>query len=96
MRSLTTAPFPVRGAMVALVVIMAVGVVAGPTGFRPEPQSAEAALLVELQKLLASDAKAGDVFGQSVAIIGDTAVVGAPFEDAGGSTAGAAYVFQRD
>ena len=80
-------------AMVALVVIMAVGVAAGPAGLRPEPQSAEAALLSEVRKLLASDAQFGDFFGGSVAVSGDTAVVGAYLEDAG---AGAAYVFQRD
>ncbi len=34
--------------------------------------------------------------GIGVAVSGDTAVVGAYVEDAGGSTAGAAYVFQRD
>ena len=50
----------------------------------------------EVKKLTASDAQAGDFFGWSVAISGDTAVVGAYREDAGGSVAGAAYVFQRD
>jgi hypothetical protein len=47
-------------------------------------------------KLIASDAEAGDQFGRSVAISGDTAIVGAYGEDAGGSAAGAAYVFDRD
>ena len=96
MRSLTTVPFLVRGAMVALVVIIAVGVVAGPGGIRHEPQSAEAALLLQVKKLLASDAEAGDRFGWSVAVSGDTAVVGARSEGAGGFNAGAAYVLQRD
>ncbi len=49
----------------------------------------------EVTKLTASDAQAGDQFGESVAVSGDTAVVGAPLEDAGGSDAGAAYVFRR-
>ena len=49
-----------------------------------------------MKKLTASDAQAGDVFGRSVAVSGDTAVVGASGEDAGGDFAGAAYVFQRD
>ena len=49
----------------------------------------------ELPKLTASDAEAHDHFGSSVAASGDTAVVGAPFEDAGGGEAGAAYVFQQ-
>ncbi len=47
-------------------------------------------------KLTASDAAAGDVFGYSVAISGDTAVIGAEREAPGGlSNAGAAYVFVR-
>ena len=50
----------------------------------------------EVTKLTASDAAAGDLFGFSVAVGGDTAVVGAYHEDAGGIDAGAAYVFQRD
>ena len=50
----------------------------------------------ELKKLTASDAEAYDYFGYSVAVSGDTAVVGAWVEDSGGSFAGAAYVFQRN
>ncbi len=49
----------------------------------------------EVKKLVASDAQAGNFFGQSVALSGDTAIVGAAFEDAGGIGAGAAYVFQE-
>ena len=44
-------------------------------------------------KILASDAEASDYFGYSVAISGDTAIVGAIYEDEGGSSAGAAYIF---
>ena len=47
----------------------------------------------EVQKLTASDAQAGYLLGDSVAVSGDTAIVGA---DGEGGTAGAAYVFQRD
>jgi len=47
------------------------------------------------QKLVASDAQAGDKFGIDVAISGNTIVVGAVEEDTGGSNAGAAYVFTR-
>ncbi len=50
----------------------------------------------QVTKLLASDAQIDDFFGWSVAVSGDTAVVGAVFEDAGGASAGAAYVFERD
>jgi hypothetical protein len=44
------------------------------------------------QMLTANDGAAGDDFGSSVAISGDTAVVGAPSDDAG---QGSAYVFVR-
>jgi len=47
----------------------------------------------EVTKLTASDAQIGDWFGISVAVAGDTAVSGALREDAGGTDAGAAYVF---
>lgn len=41
----------------------------------------------------AGDADADDTFGFSMASAGDTAVVGAPLDDAGGTDAGAIYVF---
>ena len=43
--------------------------------------------------LSASDGQADDQFGYSVGISGDRAIVGAYAEDAGGSNAGAAYVY---
>ena len=46
-------------------------------------------------KLTASDYDTDDEFGTSVSIDGDTAIVGAPKEDASGASAGAAYVFVR-
>jgi hypothetical protein len=46
-------------------------------------------------KLTASDAAAGDYFGFSVAINGDTAVIGAAYADDGGINSGSAYVFVR-
>ena len=53
----------------------------------------------QVQKLTAPDADPDDYFGTSVAIFGDTAVVGAFFEDGGlghpEADAGAAYVFQN-
>jgi len=50
----------------------------------------------EVTKLTASDAQDNDYFGHSVAISGDTAIVGAPDEAEKGSKAGAAYIFERD
>jgi len=46
-------------------------------------------------KLTASDAASSDAFGSSVAISGDTVVVGSPLDDDGGSGSGSAYVFTR-
>jgi hypothetical protein len=50
----------------------------------------------QVQKLTAADAENNDRFGNSVAISGDTVVVGAPYEDSAGSNRGAAYVFARN
>ena len=47
------------------------------------------------QKLTASDGAAGDNFGVSVAISGDTVIVGAEQHVVSGSASGAAYVFTR-
>jgi hypothetical protein len=50
----------------------------------------------EVQKLLADDKASDDVFGHSVAIDGDTAVISSPVEnDSGTIWNGAAYVFTR-
>ena len=43
-----------------------------------------------------SDAAVGDLFGRSVTIGGDVAVIGAPFDDDNGSNSGSAYVFRYD
>ncbi len=47
------------------------------------------------QKLTASDGAAVDLLGWSVAISGDTMVVGAVLDDVGADNAGSAYVFVR-
>ncbi len=49
----------------------------------------------EVAKLTASDAAVGDQFGRSVAVAGDTAVIGANGDDDAGSNSGSAYVFIR-
>ena len=51
---------------------------------------------VEEQKLVASDGEAYDLFGWSVAISGDIAVVGAWQDDDYGSASGKAYIFRFD
>ena len=48
---------------------------------------------IQQAKLTDRDGFAGDLFGRSVAIDGDTALVGAPNDDDNGTNAGAAYVF---
>jgi len=50
---------------------------------------------VQLAKLSASDCAAGDSFGDSVSIDGDTVIVGARWDDDGGEDSGSAYVFEK-
>jgi hypothetical protein len=50
----------------------------------------------QVKKLTADDAAEGDRFGYTVAISGNTVVVGAPADDDAGSESGGAYVFERD
>lgn len=47
------------------------------------------------QSLAASDLFANDEFGHGVAISGERAIVGAPFNDDAGNRSGAAYIFER-
>jgi len=49
----------------------------------------------EQAKLLASDGAAGDHFGSSVSLSGDTALIGAELDDDNGDASGSAYVFTR-
>lgn len=51
---------------------------------------------VEVRKLVASDGEAGDEFGTSVAVSGDTIVVGARNDPGVSSQTGSAYVFSKD
>jgi len=46
-------------------------------------------------KLTAADGAEGDAFGQSIALSGDTVVIGAPHDDDKGNDAGSVYVFTR-
>jgi hypothetical protein len=50
----------------------------------------------QIKKLVASDAAANDLFGVSVAISGDYALIGAEGEGGSGSQRGAAYLFYRN
>lgn len=51
---------------------------------------------VQTQKLTASNAAAGDYFGHSVAISGDTLIVGALFGDGTVTDSGSAYIFKNN
>ena len=67
---------------------------------RPHPQASLVEAFSETAKLGASDSQAYDYFGISVALSGDTLVVGAYSEDGGPGDplpdSGAVYVFERD
>jgi len=49
----------------------------------------------EAQKLVASDADAGDKFGNQVSISGNNILVGAVFDEDGGIDRGSAYIFSK-
>jgi len=49
----------------------------------------------EVVKLFASDGATADHFGESVAIDGDLAVIGASFDDGAGTNSGSGYVYQQ-
>jgi hypothetical protein len=51
---------------------------------------------IEEQKLLASDVEAVDLFGSSVALSEDQAVIGSPGDDDNGGSSGSAYVYRFD
>ena len=57
------------------------------------PDTTQATSFNEVKKLIASDPQVSGQFGNSVAVNGDTSLVGADRHD---DLAGAAYVFQRD
>jgi len=50
---------------------------------------------IEIQKLLASDGHGGDAFGCFISLSGDTALIGAFWDDANGADSGSAYIFTR-
>lgn len=52
--------------------------------------------MTQTARLTAKDGAAGDYFGQSAAVSGNTAVVGAHGDDDNGSESGSAYVFEPD
>lgn len=51
---------------------------------------------LETFKLTAGDASPNDSFGKSIAIAGESMIVGSPMDDDGGTDSGAAYVYRFD
>jgi len=49
--------------------------------------------LIDVAKLFAADGGEGDQFGYSVAVSGDTALIGVRFDDANGLESGSVYIF---
>jgi hypothetical protein len=69
---------------------------APPASASPSPEpGADPWPWTEEAGLLASDSAAYDYFGISAALDGDTALVGADYDDDGGAESGSAYLFQR-
>lgn len=58
------------------------------------PDACDVTTSQQVIKLTASDAAAEDNFGYSVSVSGDVAVVGARWDDDGGSRSGSAYVYR--
>jgi len=56
----------------------------------------ESLIVVEMNKLLTNDANSYDSFGESVAISGDIAIVGAYGDDDNGTRSGSAYVYEKN
>ena len=49
-----------------------------------------------VRKLVAGDGDVNDLFGESTALFGETAIVGAPGDEVLGDDSGSAYIFERD
>ncbi|NOQ79549.1 MAG: hypothetical protein GQ546_09135 [Gammaproteobacteria bacterium] len=64
--------------------------------FAEAPKITSSMTMLELNKLTAFDAAANDRFGYSVAISGDTAIVGAHGDGDSGLYSGSAYIFERN
>ena len=83
-----------------LVVLAVLTLLAAVAGLRPPPALATGPLpllAVQQAELTATGGGVTDYFGSSVALSGDTAVVGAPYRTVGSNVSqGAAYVFARD
>ena len=73
---------------------MSVGSLAMAAALGLGPEAAGQAGLCQLDKLLAADGVANDIFGTSVSVSGDVAVVGAILDDDNGTSSGSAYIYR--
>ena len=69
---------------------------AGESALSNEMSALAAGTPAELWKRVASDTADDDEFGFSVAMSGDYVVVGALYDDDGGTSSGAAYIYERN
>jgi hypothetical protein len=69
---------------------------AGESAVSNEMSALAAGTPAELWKRVASDTADEDYFGTSVAMSGDYVVVGAHYDDDGGTDSGAAYIYERN
>ena len=90
---------PLAAALLGIALLCCLFVAAAPAGAAAADVPAEALLAqlaLQQAELTAGDGAANDYFGFSVAISGETALIGAPYRDiAGQADAGAVYVFTR-
>lgn len=71
-------------------VLAAIGVVSGMGGATAHAQTCDP---IQVAKLLASDGASRDAFGWSVAVSGDTAIIGSRADDDNGTDSGSVYVY---
>jgi uncharacterized protein (TIGR03437 family) len=71
------------------------GAAVAAAGYQINVQPAVDPILTQQRKLTAADGAANDVFGDAVALSGDTLVIGAPDDDEIGEGQGSVYVFTR-
>ena len=96
MRALTVLRFAPLRRSPLLAIIAVVAAVAIALATAAVAQAGNWSLATQQAKLTASDGAVGDQFGISVAVSGDTALVGASLDDVGSNTdQGSAYVFVR-
>ena len=78
-----------------MIVSCGAGALASPASAAAPVANTDPGLMAAVSAVLPPDASEGDLYGWSVAISGDTAVIGAISDDGNGPGVGSAYVFTR-